>query len=260
MTGAGGISVGERGGPGLAVVVPAFNEEGTVGDTVAALRGVLPLGRVVVVDDGSADETSARARAAGAEVVRMERNRGKGAALAAGFRHVLANGDGNPGLFPKPDLVLMIDADLGRSAAEAVKLVEACRKGADMSIAAFRAPVGVKGGGFGLVKTLSRWAVRRFGGQRIVFPLSGQRAFAPSVLEKAGPIAEGWGIEIVFTIEALRAGFKVVEVDTAMAHHATGRDWRGFVHRGRQFWGILLAVAPYLLGRGRGRSRGGLRL
>lgn len=74
----------------LTVVVPAFNEGARVGDAVVALRRALPEVtpdglEIVVVDDGSSDETAAAAERAGADrVVRLERNRGKGAAVRAG--------------------------------------------------------------------------------------------------------------------------------------------------------------------------------
>lgn len=72
----------------VVAVLPAFECERTVG---AVVRGLAPqLARVVVVDDGSADATAAEAAAAGAEVVRHERNRGKGAALVTGIERALA--------------------------------------------------------------------------------------------------------------------------------------------------------------------------
>lgn len=80
-----------RGGAsGLLVVLPAYNEARTIGGVVAGVLARLPA--VLVVDDGSADETSVRARAAGAEVVRLEPNQGKGAAVAAGFAYACEHG------------------------------------------------------------------------------------------------------------------------------------------------------------------------
>lgn len=68
----------------ICALIPAYNEAGTIGDVVAAVKP--HVARVVVVDDGSADGTAERARRAGATCVRLERNQGKGAAL----RHALA--------------------------------------------------------------------------------------------------------------------------------------------------------------------------
>ncbi len=66
-----------------AVVIPCLNEAPTIGSLVREIRRLLPI--IIVVDDGSNDQTAERAAAAGARVVRLERNRGKGAAVKAGI-------------------------------------------------------------------------------------------------------------------------------------------------------------------------------
>ena len=86
-------------GPRLLALVPAYEEAPRIGAVVAAARRHLP---VLVVDDGSTDETAANAEAAGAEVIRQDPNQGKGAALRAGFRHALDTGC---------DAVITLDAD-----------------------------------------------------------------------------------------------------------------------------------------------------
>lgn len=73
----------------IIALIPAFEEGPRVGAVVEAARRHLP---VVVVDDGSTDDTADRARAAGATVLRQEPNAGKGAALRTGFRHALDAG------------------------------------------------------------------------------------------------------------------------------------------------------------------------
>lgn len=73
----------------IVALIPAYQEGPRIGAVVAAALRHLP---VVVVDDGSTDETSERAAAAGATVIRQVPNQGKGAALREGFRHVLADG------------------------------------------------------------------------------------------------------------------------------------------------------------------------
>jgi glycosyltransferase involved in cell wall biosynthesis len=83
----------------VTIVIPAMNEADAIGTVVSSLRAAAPWREVLVVDDGSTDETSARARAAGACVVRHPYNKGNGAAVKTGIRR--ANGD----------FVLIIDAD-----------------------------------------------------------------------------------------------------------------------------------------------------
>lgn len=74
----------------VAVLIPAFNCERTIAEVVR--DACAHVGRVVVVDDGSGDETAQRAAAAGAEVLRLETNRGKGAALLGGLQELARGG------------------------------------------------------------------------------------------------------------------------------------------------------------------------
>jgi len=82
------------------VIIPAYNAEETIGKVVSEVRRYIA--NVLVVDDGSVDDSSARAIAAGATVISLEKNAGKGAALAAGFEGVVKSSY-NP--------VITIDAD-----------------------------------------------------------------------------------------------------------------------------------------------------
>jgi glycosyltransferase involved in cell wall biosynthesis len=74
----------------IAAIIPAYRAAATIEAVVTGTRGLL--GSVLVVDDGSPDDTGARAAAAGAEVFRLEPNQGKGAALAAGMRRLAGRG------------------------------------------------------------------------------------------------------------------------------------------------------------------------
>ena len=93
------------------VVIPAFNEAPAIGPLVTALRAAAPWHELLVVDDGSTDDTGARAAAAGAEVIRHPYNKGNGAAVKSGIRR-------STGAF-----VLIIDADGQHPPADAVRLV-----------------------------------------------------------------------------------------------------------------------------------------
>ena len=78
--------------------------------------------------------------------------------------------------------------------------------------------------------------------------MSGQRAATREVLRRrAGPWRAGFGVEPAMTIDAVRLGYRVVEIDVEMSHRATGRSVAGFVHRGRQGVHVLAAMVPRLL-------------
>ena len=76
----------------LLAIVPAYNEAGAIGSTVAEIRAHAPDFDVVVVDDGSTDDTAAAARAAGAVVVRHPFNLGIGGAVQTGYQYALEHG------------------------------------------------------------------------------------------------------------------------------------------------------------------------
>jgi glycosyltransferase involved in cell wall biosynthesis len=210
----------------IAAIVPAHDEAARVAATVAALRSIPGVAEVVVVDDGSTDGTDREAERAGARVLRFDRNRGKGAALDAGVAATEA------------PILLLSDADLERSAANLRSLLEPLIDGiADVAIAA--PPRTRRRSGFGLVEGLAGWGIRRLTGRRFERPLSGQRA----IRREAASIgfAAGFAAETAFTIDALRAGYRVVEVPCQITHARTGRDPAGFAHRARQ--GIDVARA-----------------
>jgi len=209
-------------------VVPARDEEESVARTVQALRG-LELDEVVVVDDGSSDATSAAALAAGATVLRIPGHAGKGGAV-----------DGAIDRLPPADLWLFADADLGVSADGLGSLLDVVRSGrADMAVAIFPPQ---SGGGMGTVRRASAAAIRLLARYRAEAPLSGQRALTAACLVAVRPLAGGFGMETAMTIDAVRAGLRVVEIPVpGLTHRATGRSLGGFIHRGRQ--GLQIARA-----------------
>ena len=103
------------------------------------------------------------------------------------------------------------------------------------------------GGGFGLALGFARWAIRRRCGLETVAPISGQRALSERALADVLPFAHGFGMEVGMTIDAVRAGHRVVELELELSHRASGRTLAGFVHRGGQ----LVDFARAYLARGR---------
>jgi glycosyltransferase involved in cell wall biosynthesis len=209
------------------VIVSAYNEADRLPATLAALADAFPGARVLVADDGSTDATGHAALQAGAELVRSPRTIGKGGATTAAAERVLSRALEDDG-----PVILLCDGDLGESARELPALVAAVRGGElDLAIARFRVKVG---GGFGFAVNFSRWATRRLTGVELAAPISGQRAMRGEVLPVVLPFAARFGMETAMNIDASRAGFRLGEVELDLAHRATGKTLRGFVHRLRQ--------------------------
>jgi glycosyltransferase involved in cell wall biosynthesis len=224
----------------VAVIIPARDEADRIGATVAGAAALPGVDLVLVVDDGSRDATAAVAGQAGATVVRHECSRGKAAAMETGAEavHFLE-------LRERASVrrhLLFLDADLGQTARDAGPLTEPVRGGeADMTIAVFSNRVRLAG--HGLVVGLSGSGIERATGWRPAQPLNGQRCLTRGAFEAARPLARGFGAETGLTIDLLRQGMRVREVEVPLAHRATGGDCRSQLHRARQFADVARALA-----------------
>lgn len=192
----------------ITAVLPAYNEEVSIGSMVLCARQYAD--RVVVVDDGSHDRTSAVAEMAGAEVVRHPQNMGKGAALKTGFE--VANGT---------DIIVTVDSDGQHDPAEIPKLVAPILSGeADVVI----------GSRYISGRKTSTPAYRRAGqmvldrvtnmdsGLAITDTQSGFRAFASHTLDAFRFDENGLGIESEMLVDAARAGFRIKEVEIGVRY------------------------------------------
>jgi hypothetical protein len=215
-----------------AILVAARDEEARIGTTVEALGAAFPAAEVIVADDGSRDATADVAERAGASVLRLPR-RGKGQALTLAERQA------------PPGPLLLCDADLDGD------LAPLLAADADLAVAVFAER---QGGGFGIAKRAARALVRARSGFVPVEPLSGQRALSPEARKVCFPLAAGFGCEVGASIDAARAGLRLSELELLLRHRPTGRNVRGFLHRGRQLLDAVLACGP------QGRNFRGLRL
>lgn len=210
----------------VSVLIPAFNESNRIVDTIRGMENIKEIDEIIVVNDGSTDDTADKAKKAGAKLVNIKNNSGKGKALKEGLKYV------------KNDVVAFIDADVGLTSREVIKLIEPVINGeADVTVARFP-KVNVKSG-FGFVKRLAKYGVKLLTGCDFDSTLSGQRVFKKEVLDKIKRFYSGYGIEVGMTIDILKMGYKIKEVDVDMTHSVTLRDLKGFIHRGRQFIDIL---------------------
>lgn len=220
----------------VTILVPAYNEAQNIEATIQAIKSTGKVDQIIVINDGSQDETSILARQTGVEVLDMVKNAGKGGALNHGLK------------FAKGEIIGLLDGDLGKTASEVEKLLlPVLDNKADMTIGKF--PAAQRKGGFGLVTTLARKGIRWYTGLEVASPLSGQRVMRREVIDKIQFFESGFGVEVGLTIDVFRLGFRVKEIPVQMTHAETGRDLAGFLHRGRQFIDVAIVLAKRLVKR-----------
>ncbi|MBE3555947.1 MAG: glycosyltransferase family 2 protein [Firmicutes bacterium] len=215
--------------PRIAAIIPAHNEALTLRQTIETVAELPFHPRIIVVDDGSTDTTQEVAKASSVHLLSTGRQRGKGAALTLAVEQV-----------PDVDLYLFLDADLEGSARHAAVLLQPLLDGhADLVIGIL--PPAHRKGGFGLVKWTAKKIVRHATGVAVHQPLSGQRALTAAAARQLAPFADGYAVEVVMTIEALRLGLRLCEIPTDFGHRETGRSPGAFLHRGKQLWDVVHA-------------------
>jgi glycosyltransferase involved in cell wall biosynthesis len=234
------------------VLVPAFNEEGSVGTVVDEV--VRHGYDVLVIDDGSVDRTADKARRAGAIVLRLPVNLGVGGALRCGFRYAVTHGYST---------VVQCDADGQHDPAQIPVLLEAMRaEHADMVVGSrFELEAATTEGQpyeVGAVRRivmhrLARLASRRTG-VRITDATSGFRAIGGRLLGSfaASYPAEYLGDTIEALAQASRAGFRVVQVGVRMRPRAAGISTSSSV---ASVWYLVRVVAAVWLQRFRPEGR-----
>ena len=212
----------------MLVIIPAFNEHESLPATLAELAAIVPDHDVVVIDDGSIDDTADLAERLGAVCLRLPFNLGIGGALRTGFRFAVDNGY---------QRAIQFDADGQHDASQIATILAPLDDGADMVIGSRFAGVGDYhvGRSRGLAMGFLRWSIQRLAGQRFTDTSSGFRAFDRDMLEM---FAVEYPIDYMDSVEALvlacRAGFDVREVPVTMrerfAGQASNRRFRLLYH------------------------------
>jgi glucosyl-3-phosphoglycerate synthase len=187
----------------VSVIIPAFNEEKTVARVVKVVKSLDYIKEVIVVDDGSADQTARVAQEAGAIVINHLKNRGKGAAIKTGFKS------------SKGDIVVFLDADLQNLTRSQVdNIIKPIMNGeADITKTKFKREAG-------RVTELTAKPLLNFFFPEIKFdqPLSGQFAAKRSFLNKI-KLEDDYGVDVGIVLDADVMGMKVKEVDIGKIDH-----------------------------------------
>lgn len=198
------------------IVIPAWNEEGSIADVIREVHTALPMVDVLVVDDGSLDRTAARAGAAGAAVLRLPYNLGVGGAMRLGYRYARDHGY---------DVAIQIDAD-GQHDPRFVPELVATLGSADLVIGARFAGVGdyTVRGPRKYAMSLLAGVLSRITGSRLTDTTSGFRAANRRVIElfaRAYPV-EYLGDTVETVVHVARVGLRVVQVPVAMRVRMAG--------------------------------------
>lgn len=183
-------------------LIAAFNEEAHVADVV---KGTAPYASpVVVVDDGSTDDTAARAREAGAIVIRREQNQGKGWAIRAGLEYALKQGRSH---------VLFLDADLQHDPAEIPRLVARAEQGhGDFVIGEREFRKDTMPAARFYANVIGSAILSRFIGADVADSQSGFRLIRADLLRRVRLTATGYEIETEMLIKLVRAGAAVERI------------------------------------------------
>lgn len=222
------------------IVLPALNEENNVSAVVAKVKAAMPDAGVLVVDDGSTDNTSAVARSAGADVARLAVNLGVGGAMRTGYRYAKARGY---------NVVVQVDAD-GQHDPDELAALLAGLDDADLVI-------GSRFAGRGSYKASGprRWAMivlsivfSKLAKTKLTDVTSGFKAAGPRAvaLFAQNYPAEYLGDTVESLVMALRAGLKVKEIPVVMLERMSGQPsaspYKAAVYLSRAGLALLLAL------------------
>ena len=186
----------------LVVIVPVYNAEPTLAKVVQDVRRNLPGALIIGVDDGSTDGSRQLLRTVADETIEFDQNRGKGAALQAGFDAALRKGAAS---------VLTIDSDGQHDAAFAPAIVGALDH-ADIVIGTRDLSGKAVPKHRRIANMISSAATRAVSGGKVRDSQSGYRAMKADVLRKVHAVGDRYEFETDFIIRAARSGFTTVNV------------------------------------------------
>lgn len=210
-------------------VIPCLNEERFIGKVVA--EAIKHVNKVIVIDDGSNDRTSAVAASAGAEVIKHVTRQGAGTATKTGFIEALRSG---------ADIVVTLDGDGQHDASEIPIIVQPIREGkADFVIGSrFLYPANVpRYRKFGI--DVITWLYNLGWKEKIVDAQSGFRAYSRKTIEAIDITYPGFEFSIQSLVRARKKRLKIVEAPVSCIYHDAGSTQNPITHGLSVLWGIV---------------------
>lgn len=196
------------------VIIPALNAAKTLNALISQVKHLYPNLDILIIDDGSSDESGTIARAAGATVLTHNHNRGKGEALKAGFAYTVAH---------DYDAIITLDADLQHDPAEIQRFLNAFSDDRTILVGIRRRdktmPFARK-----VSNSLTSFVSSVFCGVRILDSQSGYRLIPTAVLKNITLSSSRFDLEPELLIKAARAGYDVKSVEISTIYNA-GRSW-----------------------------------
>lgn len=217
-------------------LVVAHNQARRIAATVRATLAIPGVDLVLVVDDGSTDNTQDLARKAGAVVVRHSHVRGRAVSMETGAAVIAMRDD--PATSPRS--LLLLPGSLGNYAIGATPLVQAVRQ--DVTDLAVGLTEG-RSRSLTLAANVARKAVERSADWSPLQPLSVIRCVNREAWEACVPVARGAGLEIGMTLDVLTAGLRVTEVECEIRHKGGRAAERTPGRKARQYRDVVLAIS-----------------
>ncbi len=234
---------------GALIIIPAYNEENKIAAVIRGIRGHLPEAEVLVVDDGSRDQTYAEALKAGAKALRHPFNLGYGTALQTGYKYALTKGykaiiqlDGDGQHDPSfiSDLFAVVDKGETDIAIGSRFLVKA--KGSRPIARRYQAPL-VRRLGMRFFATITTWIIR----QEITDPTSGYQAMNRKALEWVSSDkfpCDYPDADVIIMLH--RSGFRIREIPVQMFPNADKKSmhsgWKPLYYIFKMFLSILVTL------------------
>lgn len=210
--------------PSVTILLPGYNVARHLDALVADLRREVPDAELLLVDDGSADDTAEVARRLGLTVIEHEVNQGKGMALRTGFEAAVEAGAA---------AVITMDSDGQHLPSEAPRFIDAWQAGADVVVGDRMADNDNMPWLRKRTNEFTSWVISRIAGARIPDSQNGYRLFDTKVLRTVKLESRRYDMESEILIRAARQGYTIASVPISTIYHDEESSIHPFVDTGR---------------------------